>query len=78
VVYLRKSEALHYFYQLFPPAIVDDASEREFLKRPLEEAVAALPLPTFVLRHHTMSMTGDNGFFFAKFFNDMLQLKLAP
>jgi hypothetical protein len=51
--------------------LVDDASEREFLKRPLEEAVAALPLPTVVLRNHTMSI-------FAKFFKDMLQLKSAP
>lgn len=30
--------------------LVDDASEREFLKGPLEEAVARLPVPTTILR----------------------------
>jgi hypothetical protein len=42
--------------------LVDDASEREFLKRPLEEALAALPIPTFVLRHNTMNMSECTGF----------------
>jgi hypothetical protein len=56
--------------------LVDDASEREFLKRPLEEAVAALPLPAVVLRHNTMSMSGCIGF--RKILQDMLKQKNAP